>query len=111
MNKEQEALLSVVGRLDKKPIRIAQTAAAKVLKAASKGARLDSDETKRGLTLSYRAELERIKNLKREIGPALEFAIATSNREIALAFAVRRQEEAARQVLALSIADTDSRAS
>jgi hypothetical protein len=111
MNPEQDALLAVVGRLDRKPIRIAQTSAAKVLKAANRVARLDSDDTRKGLLVSYRNEVERIKNLKRELGPALVTAIANSNREIALAFAIKRQEEAARQVLALSIADADSRAS
>jgi hypothetical protein len=105
-----DALIAIAGRLDKKPIRIAQAAAAAILKKASKSARLDSDETRRGVTMSYHQEIQRIKNLKREIGPACGAAIVASNKEIALSFAVQRREQADADVLALAISSEDQRA-
>jgi hypothetical protein len=108
-NKEEQALIRIAGRLDKKAVTAAQIVARKTIRAQARAARIDSDGTRRGVTLSYRGELERLRNERREIAAGFKATLTQSDKDIAAGFAAKREDQATAKLLAMNIAAEDAR--
>ncbi len=104
---EAKALVRIISRLDKDQIDIEKTKARKKLRAEASAARLDSDDTRRGVTLSYHHELARIRGERRAIGVTCAAAVKQSDADITASWSATREAQAAAGTIGLAISHHD----